>query len=59
MVLRALANGTIGGKRLKYSAEHGSWSALVVGIAAGMQITVVCSITGGDLYFTVITAYGG
>lgn len=59
MVLRVLANGTIDSKRLKYSAQHASWSAPVVGIAAGMQITVVCSIASGDLYVTVITAYGG
>lgn len=59
MVLRVLRRGTVDGPRMKQDRASGNWTAPIVGVTAGMEIKVVCAIEDGDLFVTVITAYGG
>lgn len=59
MVLNILRRGSVDGARMKKDDDNGNWTAPMVGIAAGMEIKVVCAMHGNDLFVTVITAYGG
>ena len=59
MVLRILRRGTVDGPRIKRDRTNDNWTAPIMGIAAGMEIRVVCAIGDESPFLTIITAYGG
>ena len=59
MAFRVLRRGSVNGTKLERDEAHANWIAPMIGITAGVEVSVICAIRDSDLYVVVVTAHPG
>ncbi len=57
MVLNVLRRADELHDGIQWNNDYGNWQGKIVGTTAGTRLAIVCGISDGDLYVSVVTTY--